>query len=179
MSAHPGGMSNADDKYRPAPQDRWIGGRTEPGTIRARTRFLYSPAKPDQVLPHGRTRHAFSRGAHVTGSDWPSDAEHAQALIDHVSRAVASFGDDADLEITFELAGARNLTSHSQVSSLPAGSVLQDAEGRVATVGSPLFGAVRVMVAGHSGSFPVDDLALPVTVLQRGAGAAAPHTSAA
>lgn len=98
-------MSDSE-KYRPPVEDRWVdGNRTEPGQIKVRTRFLYSERRPPDILvPEGRTTHPFSRGGRVTDSDWPSRYDHEQAVADHVHRAVASFGDDADVVIEVRLA---------------------------------------------------------------------------
>lgn len=86
------------------PADRWIGGRTEPGVIRARTRFLYSEPSAGTKLDPGRSRHAFSRGAQLVDSDWPMPEDYRRSLASAIHDAIESFGDDADLEIEIRLA---------------------------------------------------------------------------
>ncbi len=71
MTAEATRESEPDYSRPDDPSDRWIGGRTEPWVIRARTRFLYSEPDPRAIVPPGRTRHAFSRSARLVASDWP------------------------------------------------------------------------------------------------------------
>lgn len=71
--------------------------RTEPGTIRVHTRWLYSRSSECVCCPG---RHAFARGGGVTASDWPARFPSDSDLAAHVHRAVSSFGDDVDLVIT-------------------------------------------------------------------------------
>lgn len=92
-------------KYRAPVEERWVDGmREEPARIHVRTEWLYSEPDPRAVLPEGRTRHAFSRGGHVTSSDVPSPYSHQQSIADHIHRAVAAFGDDKNLVIEVRLA---------------------------------------------------------------------------
>ena len=94
----------AEDKYRPAPEHRWVDGmRTEPVHIAVRTEWLYSEGT-DALLPEGRTRHPFGRGGDVVASDVPSPHAHQQDLASHIHRAVSAFGDDKDLIIEVRLA---------------------------------------------------------------------------
>lgn len=97
-------MTSSEQPYhRPALEDRWVGGRTSPGVIRARTRFLYSEPSAT-AKPSGRSRWAFSRGAKLTQSDWDHTHRSDPTVADAVADAIASFGDDADIEIEIRLA---------------------------------------------------------------------------
>lgn len=94
------------NKYRPPIGERWTDGmQTDCIRIEVRTKWLYSEYDPKVLVPEGRTRHAFARGGEVTCSDVPTKYEHVQSLNDHISRAVAAFGDDKDLVIEVRLAG--------------------------------------------------------------------------
>lgn len=97
-------MSTSDVvKYRPAPEHRWLKGRSKPGTITVRTRFLYSEPDPKVLVPQRQARHAFARGGDVISTDWPSNSGHMQDVASHIHRAVASFSDDAEVEISVRL----------------------------------------------------------------------------
>lgn len=117
------------------PADRWIGGRTDPGQITVRTRFLYSEHHPQAILPAGVTRHAFFRGGDVTSTDWEAPAGDENSIRHNISRAIASFGDDADIVITVARAGTPSAPTTGQIHTvgqldeLPAATLLVDAEG--------------------------------------------------
>lgn len=89
----------AENDYRPDPADRWLKDRTEPVRIGLRTEWLYS--KPDRFPACACCpgRHAFSRGGHVVSSDVPSAYTNQHDVVSHLWRAIAAFGDDADLVI--------------------------------------------------------------------------------
>lgn len=105
-------MTTTDDYSRPAPEHRWIGGRTQAGIIRLRTRWLYSKPDPRTKLPQGRTRWPFSRGGKVHGTDWPPHSQDDRQKLAEgdlnlhraIWDAIESFGDDAELEIEVRLA---------------------------------------------------------------------------
>ncbi|GAB3176177.1 hypothetical protein GCM10027059_50660 [Myceligenerans halotolerans] len=88
-------MSTDPANYRPPADERIVRDRIEPVRVMVRTRWLYAHPRPGSRPG----RHAFSRSGEVVASDVPSASEHAQSIWDHVYRAVAVFGDDADLVI--------------------------------------------------------------------------------
>ena len=98
-----------EDTYRPPVERRWIGGRTEPGTILLRSQWSYShPTDPPALIPESREAsglHPFSRGGKVVRTDWPHWIDgFSNDVAANVWRAVESFGDDADIVIEVRLA---------------------------------------------------------------------------
>lgn len=93
------------EPHRPPAAARWIGTRADPVRFGARTRFLYSGTTVTSqgtlpgLLPSGTARHAFSRGRTVTHSEVPANSGLCDSPVDHLWRAIAAFGDDADLVV--------------------------------------------------------------------------------
>lgn len=94
-----------ESTYRPPVERRWIGGRTEPGTILLRSEWLYSHPDPDRpaMVPESRKvsgLHPFSRCGSVVRTDWPHWIDgFSTDVAANVWRAIEEFGDDADIVI--------------------------------------------------------------------------------
>lgn len=101
-----------ESPYRPPVEQRWVAGdgvfegRTEPGRILVRSKWMYSPTdeSADRTAKSKGTW-AFSRGASVVSTDWPHWIEgHDTGVADNLHRAISSYGDDVDLVIEVRLA---------------------------------------------------------------------------
>lgn len=108
-----------DEKNRPPASSRWTNDRSEPVRFELRTRFLYSgdttcSGGTMPALVEGRARHAFGRGGEVTRSDVPTSYKHMNHAAAHLGRAIAAFGDDADLVIEVRRAAPPEAIDGSQ-----------------------------------------------------------------
>jgi hypothetical protein len=103
-------MSNVDPKNRPPFEERIHFDRTEPVRIGVKNEWMYSERKsavgPDGIEVRSGDicvccpdRHIFSRASFVTSSDVPARGDYEADLASHLYRALARFGDDADLVI--------------------------------------------------------------------------------
>lgn len=93
------------EPHRPPAAARWTGTRTDPVRFGVRTCFLYSGCTDTSqgtlpaLRPSGAARHAFSRRGTVTHSEVPATSGLGDSPVDHYWRAIAAFGDDADLVV--------------------------------------------------------------------------------
>lgn len=93
------------EPHRPPAVARWIGTRADPVRFGVRTRFLYSGTTVTSrgtlpaLRPGGAARHAFSRAGTVPHSEVPATSGLGDSPVDHLWRAIAAFGDDADLVV--------------------------------------------------------------------------------
>lgn len=91
--------------HRPPVAARGTGTRTDPVRFGVRTCFLYSGTTVTSqgtllaLQSSGAARHAFSRGGTVTHSEVPATSGLGDSPVDHLWRAIAAFGDDADLVV--------------------------------------------------------------------------------